>query len=82
MKNAVFWEVKTQFVPHRRQITSPLQRTAGLVRFEVSTAVTMKNSVFWDVMQCASCKKRRFGGSSVLTKATQHISDDGILDIT
>jgi hypothetical protein len=31
------------------------------VRFEVSTAVTMKNSVFWDVMPCGSCKNRRFG---------------------
>jgi hypothetical protein len=25
MKNAVFWDIKTQFVPHRRHITSPLQ---------------------------------------------------------
>jgi hypothetical protein len=31
------------------------------VRFEVSTAVTMKNGVFWDVMLCGSCKNRRFG---------------------
>jgi hypothetical protein len=23
----------------------------------------MKNSVFWDVMQCGSCKNRRFGGT-------------------
>jgi hypothetical protein len=29
MKNAVFWDVKAQFVPHRRHITSPLQRPAG-----------------------------------------------------
>jgi hypothetical protein len=33
------------------------------VRFEVSTAVTMKNGVFWDVMQCASSKNRRFRGT-------------------
>jgi hypothetical protein len=33
------------------------------VRFEVFTAVTMKNGVFWDVTQCASCKNRRFGGT-------------------
>jgi hypothetical protein len=25
IKNSVFWEIKTQFVLHRRHITSPLQ---------------------------------------------------------
>jgi hypothetical protein len=30
------------------------------VRFDVSTAVTMKNGVFWDVVSCGSCKNRRF----------------------
>jgi hypothetical protein len=25
MKNVVFWDIKTLFVPHRRHITSPLQ---------------------------------------------------------
>jgi hypothetical protein len=34
----------------------------GSVRFEVSTAVTMKN-VLWDVTPCGSCKNRRFGGT-------------------
>jgi hypothetical protein len=34
-----------------------------LVRFQVSTAVTMKNSVFWNVTPCGSCKSRRFGGA-------------------
>jgi hypothetical protein len=29
MKNAVFWDIKTQFVPHRRHITSPPQSPAG-----------------------------------------------------
>jgi hypothetical protein len=33
------------------------------VRFEVFTAVTMENMVFWDVMQCGSCKSRCFGGT-------------------
>jgi hypothetical protein len=32
-------------------------------RFEVLTAVTMKNDVFWDVTPCSSCKNRRFGGT-------------------
>jgi hypothetical protein len=29
MKNVVFWDIKTQFVLHRRHITSPLQSPAG-----------------------------------------------------
>jgi hypothetical protein len=33
------------------------------VRFEVFTAVTMKNDVFWNVKSCGSCKNRRFGGT-------------------
>jgi hypothetical protein len=33
------------------------------VRFEVFTAVTMKNGEFWNVMPCGSCKNRRFGGT-------------------
>jgi cytidine deaminase len=27
-----------------------------VVRFEVFTAVTMKNGVFWDVTPCGTCK--------------------------
>jgi hypothetical protein len=33
------------------------------VRFEVFTAVAMKDGVFWDVTPCGSCKNRRFGGT-------------------
>jgi hypothetical protein len=33
------------------------------VRFEVFTAVIMKNCVFWDVTPCGSCKNRRLGGT-------------------
>jgi hypothetical protein len=33
------------------------------VRFDVSTAVTIRNDVFWDVRPCGSCKNRRFGGT-------------------
>jgi hypothetical protein len=29
MKNVIFWDIKTQFVPHRRHITSPLQSPAS-----------------------------------------------------
>jgi hypothetical protein len=51
MKNGVFWDIKTQFVLHRRHITSPLQSPASscYVRFEVFKAVTMKNGIFWDI---------------------------------
>jgi hypothetical protein len=51
MKNVVLWDIKTQFVSHRRHSTSPLQSPASYcsVRFEVFTAVTMKNVVFWDI---------------------------------
>jgi hypothetical protein len=31
-------------------------------RFEVFTAVTMKNAAFWDVAPCRSCVNWRFGG--------------------
>jgi hypothetical protein len=34
-----------------------------VVTFEVFTAVTMKNGVFWDVTPCGSCKNRRLGGT-------------------
>jgi hypothetical protein len=65
MKNVVFWDIKTQFVLHRRHITSPLQSPVGecYVRFEVFTAVTMKNVVFWDVTPYVSHNNRRFGGT-------------------
>jgi hypothetical protein len=33
------------------------------VRFEVFTAVTVKNAVIWDVAPCKSCVNRRFGGT-------------------
>jgi hypothetical protein len=29
MKNVVFWDIKSQFVLHRRHITSPLERSAS-----------------------------------------------------
>jgi hypothetical protein len=29
MKNAVFWDIKTLFVPHKKYVTSLLQSQAG-----------------------------------------------------
>jgi hypothetical protein len=48
MKNVVFWDIEIQFVLHRRDIASPLQSPAGKcnVRFDVFTAVAVKNAVF------------------------------------
>jgi hypothetical protein len=36
------------------------------LRFEVFTALNMKNGVFWDVTLCGSCKNQRFGGTAFL----------------
>jgi hypothetical protein len=50
------------------------------VRFEVFTAVTMKNAVFWDVAPCRSCVNRRSSETSVRTKYTRReIPEDGNL---
>jgi hypothetical protein len=38
-------------------------RSTNYVRFEVLTAVTMKNCVFWDVTPRGNCTNRRFGGT-------------------
>jgi hypothetical protein len=48
MKNIVFWDIKTQFVLHRRHITSPVKNPATkcYVKFEVISAVTTEDVVF------------------------------------
>jgi hypothetical protein len=43
--------------------TASEQTSLCYVGFEVFTAVTMKNGVFWDVTPGGSCKYRRFGGT-------------------
>jgi hypothetical protein len=65
MKNAVIWDIRTQFVPHKKHVTSQLQNPAGYyyLRFEAFTAVTTKNPVFWHVTLCGSCTIGRFGGT-------------------
>jgi hypothetical protein len=47
------------------------------VRFEVFTAVTMKNAVFWDVAPCRSCLNRRFGGTYHIHLQSRKISERG-----
>jgi hypothetical protein len=46
----------------------------------VFTAVTMKNAVFCDVLQCRYCENRRSSETSVHTRSThRHIPENGIL---
>jgi hypothetical protein len=49
MKIAIFWDIRSQFLPHRKHI-SLLQKPASkcYIIFETFTAVTMKNAVFLD----------------------------------
>jgi hypothetical protein len=49
----------TLYSKRRKRI--PRIRWLEDVRFEVFTAVPMKNDVFWVVTPCGSCKNRRFG---------------------
>jgi hypothetical protein len=43
-------------------VFSQSYQTNALEIFEVFTAVTMRNGVFWGVIPFGSCKNRRFGG--------------------
>jgi hypothetical protein len=40
----------------------------NVIRFDVFTAVTRKNAVFWDVTSCGSCKNWRFNGTYDLNR--------------
>jgi hypothetical protein len=44
------------------------------VRFEVFTAVTVKNAVFLDVTLCGSYNNRRFGGTIVSIISVKRIN--------
>jgi hypothetical protein len=58
----LFWVVLGGFCEFLNR-TVTMHATVNIVKFEVSTAVTMKNAVFWDVTPCGSCKNRRFEGT-------------------
>jgi hypothetical protein len=47
------------------------------VRFEVFTAVTMKNVIFWYVGPCSSCVKQSFGGTYRLHLQGRKIRERG-----
>jgi hypothetical protein len=53
MKNAVFWDIRTQFLSPTSQETHYVSTTElsrlVLCNIDVSTTVTMNNSVFWDM---------------------------------
>jgi hypothetical protein len=44
-------------------VNTPGQQYSYCVRFEVFTAVIMKNAVFWDVAPRRSCVSRHLGGA-------------------
>jgi hypothetical protein len=48
MKNAIFWDIKAQFLPHKKHITSQLHSPANkcYLRLDVYMAMTMKNVAF------------------------------------
>jgi hypothetical protein len=49
-----------------QHLVASAMNTDCYVRFDVFSAVTMKNGVFWNITLCGSCKNRRFGGTSRL----------------
>jgi hypothetical protein len=69
MKNGVFWDIKPQFVPHKKHITSPLQSPTDLcyVRFEVFWVVTVQNAVFLNMTP--TCHRNVSPPSSRLQKS-------------
>jgi hypothetical protein len=76
-------KLKSEVYPPRILTNGQVEICLNLcVRFEVLTAVTMKNAVFWDMAPCGSCVNRRFVGTSVYTISTRrHIPEDGILHV-
>jgi hypothetical protein len=52
---------QTTHSPHKYRPGDKI--VVDLVRFEVFTAMTMKNGVFWDVTPYGSCSNRRFRGT-------------------
>jgi hypothetical protein len=60
--------LRKMFGPYKDEVTGGCRKLHNeelhdFLRFEVFTAVTMKNGVFWDVTPCGFCKNERFGGT-------------------
>jgi hypothetical protein len=59
MKNAVFWDIKAQFVLQRKHYISAREPSRlMLCKIRFFTAVIMKNAVFRDVTPCGSFRNR------------------------
>jgi hypothetical protein len=58
-----FFPVTSQFLRLSSVPSSQTPSVYTYVGFEVFTAMTMKNAVFWDVAPCRSCVNRCFGGT-------------------
>jgi RNA recognition motif-containing protein len=61
-----FHDFEIRFIMKPRRINVKLRQNSNrthFVRFEVFTAVTMKNGVFWDVTPCYSSNNRHFGAT-------------------
>jgi hypothetical protein len=75
MNNAIFWDIKNQFVSHRRHITSPLQSPRRLMICKICDfhgddyeEVHLNNVI-------------RSSETSALTRATRrNITEDGIFN--
>jgi hypothetical protein len=60
----VFWfGIDFQYLPLVRCWQLTRTQVEDYVRFEVLTAMTRNNGVFWDVTPCGSWKNRRFRGT-------------------
>jgi hypothetical protein len=68
------WEL--EICSHRN--IQNLEHYTHCVRFEVFTAVTLKNAVFWNVAPCRSCVNRRFGITYRLHLQSRRIRQRGI----
>jgi hypothetical protein len=71
----MIWEsaINSNSQPHpciKLILTKTTNKVFMYVRFEVFTAATMKNAIFWDVALCRSCVNWRFRGMLVHTRFT------------
>jgi hypothetical protein len=64
---------------HRNEPAGSSAAGIFIVRFEVLTAVTMKNGVFWNVTPRGSCKNRRFGVTWCLLHQALSSSETSVL---
>jgi hypothetical protein len=71
---AVWNEVPVVFLSVYRLM---LGKCPTVVKFDVFTAVTMKNAVSWDVAPCRSCVNRRFRGTYRLHLQDRKIRERG-----